>query len=149
MSAASGRYSGAHSLSKPDATSEDSAPLPGETVRIGCDIGGTFTDVVLQRADGRLHIRKVSTTPEDPGRAVVRAIGDLLSDLGLDPATVIEVVHGTTVASNTILQKTGARTGVLSTRGFRDVIEIGRIRTPTMFDLTWTKPEPLAPRRYR
>ena len=60
-----------------------------------------------------------------------------------------EVVHGTTVASNTILQKVGARTGLLTTRGFRDVLEIGRIRTPGMFDLTWSKPEPLVPRRWR
>src|SRR6185295_18785064 len=60
-----------------------------------------------------------------------------------------EVVHGTTVASNTILQKVGARTGLLTTRGFRDVLEIGRIRTPGMFDLSWRKPEPLVPRRWR
>lgn len=122
---------------------------PGEAVRVGCDIGGTFTDIVLQRADGRLYIRKASTTPDDPGRAVVQGIGGLLEELSVDPGSVIEVVHGTTVASNTILQKSGARTGVLTTRGFRDVVEIGRIRTPTMFDLAWNKPEPLALRRYR
>ncbi len=125
------------------------AALAEESVRVGCDIGGTFTDIVLQRADGRLHIRKASTTPDDPGRAVVQGIRNLLADVGVSPAAVIEIVHGTTTASNTILQKTGARTGVLTTRGFRDVVEIGRIRTPTMFDLAWTKPEPLAPRRYR
>lgn len=126
-------------------------PVPdsGETVRVGCDIGGTFTDIVLQRADGRLYIRKVSTSPDDPGRAVVQGIGGLLEELSVDPGSVIEVVHGTTVASNTILQKSGARTGVLTTKGFRDVVEIGRIRTPTMFDLAWNKPEPLALRRYR
>lgn len=127
----------------------DPLPHAGNAVRIGCDIGGTFTDIVLQRADGRLHIRKTSTTPDDPGRAVVAGIRDLLAELALHPGSVVEVVHGTTVASNTILQKSGARTGVLTTRGFRDVVEIGRIRTPTMFDLAWTKPEPLAPRRYR
>ena len=127
----------------------DTIPGSGEVVRIGCDIGGTFTDIVLQRADGQVHIRKASTTPDDPGRAVVQGIHDLLADLGVSPEAVIEVVHGTTVASNTILQKSGARTGVLTTRGFRDVVEIGRIRTPTMFDLAWTKPEPLAPRRSR
>ncbi|HEY5636538.1 MAG TPA: hydantoinase/oxoprolinase family protein [Burkholderiales bacterium] len=121
----------------------------GEQVRLGCDIGGTFTDLVLQRADGRLHIRKASTTPDDPGRAVVDGIRALLADLEVAPASVIEVVHGTTTASNAILQKSGARTGVLTTQGFRDVLEIGRIRTPTMFDLGWEKPEPLAPRRYR
>jgi len=117
--------------------------------RIGCDIGGTFTDVILQHPDGRLFVNKTSTTPQAPGQAVVAGIRALLAQSGLAPETVCEVVHGTTVASNTILQKTGARTGVLATRGFRDVLEIGRIRTPTMFDLAWRKPEPLAPRRYR
>ena len=73
----------------------------------------------------------------------------MLAEAGLDPEDVTEVVHGTTVASNTILQKTGARTGLLTTRGFRDVLEIGRIRTPGMFDLAWRKPEPLVPRRWR
>ena len=73
----------------------------------------------------------------------------MLAEAGLDPREVAEVVHGTTVASNTILQKVGARTGLLTTRGFRDVLEIGRIRTPGMFDLAWRKPEPLVPRRWR
>ncbi|HSH08619.1 MAG TPA: hydantoinase/oxoprolinase family protein [Burkholderiales bacterium] len=127
------------------------SPLPqsARAARIGCDIGGTFTDVILQHPDGRLFVNKTSTTPQQPGRAVVAGIRALLAQSGLAPETVGEVVHGTTVASNTILQKTGARTGVLATRGFRDVLEIGRIRTPTMFDLAWQKPEPLAPRRYR
>src|SRR3546814_13794318 len=62
---------------------------------------------------------------------------------------VVEVVHGTTVASNAILQKAGARTGLLTTAGFRDVLEIGRIRTPDMFDLAWEKPQPLVPPRHR
>ncbi len=118
-------------------------------VRIGVDIGGTFTDIVLARADGTLHVAKVSSTPRDPGEAVVRGLRGLLADIGVDPGQVIEIVHGTTVASNTILQKTGARTGLLTTRGFRDVLEIGRIRTPEMFDLTWDKPVPLVERRYR
>ena len=74
-------------------------------------------------------------------------VADPPRDAPLD--AVSEVVHGTTVGSNTLLQKTGAITGVLTTTGFRDVLEIGRIRTPTMFDLTWKKPEPLAVRRHR
>ena len=136
-------------MSTTSTAAADAAPGRHAVVRIGCDIGGTFTDIVLQQADGRLHIRKASTDPREPGRAVVEAIRQLLAELAIDPAAVIEVVHGTTSASNAILQKTGARTGVLTTRGFRDVLEIGRIRTPTMFDLTWQKPEPLAARRYR
>jgi len=117
--------------------------------RIGCDIGGTFTDVILQQPDGRLFVNKTSTTPREPGQAVVAGIRAVLAQSGVAPAQVGELVHGTTVASNAILQKIGARTGVLTTRGFRDVLEIGRIRTPTMFDLAWNKPEPLSPRRYR
>ena len=117
--------------------------------RIGVDIGGTFTDIVVALPDGTLHINKISTTRDDPGRAVVEGVRSVLAAVKLSPASVGEVVHGTTTASNTILQKVGARTGVLTTRGFRDVLEIGRIRTPTMFDLTWNKPEPLSPRRWR
>jgi N-methylhydantoinase A len=110
------------------------------------DIGGTFTDIVLRLDDGTLRVSKVSSTPEDPGLAVVRGLDALLRAAGVAPASVVEVVHGTTVASNTILQKKGARVGLLTTRGFRDVLEIGRVRTPDLFDLTWEKPEPLVER---
>ncbi|MEK9646931.1 MAG: hydantoinase/oxoprolinase family protein [Alphaproteobacteria bacterium] len=112
-------------------------------------MGGTFTDIVAQMPDGSLHVRKVASTPDDPGAAVVGGLSDLLNDLGARLSDVREIVHGTTVGSNTILQKSGAATGLITTRGFRDVLEIGRIRTPTMFDLTWEKPEPLVPRRHR
>ena len=116
------------------------------SARVGVDIGGTFTDIVLRLDDGTLRVSKVSSTPEDPGLAVVRGLGALLRAAGVAPASVVEVVHGTTVASNTILQKKGARVGLLTTRGFRDVLEIGRVRTPDLFDLTWEKPEPLVER---
>ena len=118
-------------------------------VRLGVDIGGTFTDIVLTRPDGTVRVSKVSSTPDDPGRAVVTGVDALLGAASVAPADVVEVVHGTTVASNTILQKKGARTGLLTTRGFRDVLEIGRIRTPDLFDLTWEKPVPLVERRWR
>jgi N-methylhydantoinase A len=118
-------------------------------VRVGIDIGGTFTDLVLCHPDGRLVASKVSTTPHDPALAVVQGLAALLSAARVAAADVLEIVHGTTVASNAILQKKGAIAGVLTTRGFRDVLEIGRIRTPGMFDLAWRKPEPLVPRRRR
>lgn len=117
--------------------------------RIGVDVGGTFTDVVLALPDGRLAVNKTTTTPADPGEGVAAGIAAVLAETGLAPAAVSEIVHGTTVGSNTILQKAGARTGLLTTAGFRDVLEIGRIRTPGMFDLSWKKPEPLVPRRWR
>jgi N-methylhydantoinase A len=128
---------------------QSAAGSPAKDARIGVDIGGTFTDIVLQLADGTLFVSKVSTTPSDIAQAVVEGITGLLGSVGVAPAAVREIVHGTTVGSNTILQRSGARTGVLTTRGFRDVLEIGRIRTPNMFDLTWEKPEPLSPRRWR
>jgi N-methylhydantoinase A len=118
-------------------------------VRVAVDIGGTFTDIVVMSGGGVLHESKVSTTPDDPSRAVVAGLDALLKELRLPPAYVGEVLHGTTVGSNTILQRSGARTGLITTRGFRDVLEIGRIRMPDMFDLTWDKPKPLVPRRFR
>ena len=118
-------------------------------VRVGVDIGGTFTDLVVARSDGRLLVSKVPSTPDDPGAAVVAGLADLLGRASIAPRDVIEVVHGTTIASNAILQKRGARTGLLTTRGFRDVLEIGRIRTPDLYDLAWDKPVPLVERRWR
>ncbi|MFO1061388.1 MAG: hydantoinase/oxoprolinase family protein [Dongiaceae bacterium] len=117
--------------------------------RIGVDIGGTFTDIVLAREDGRLLVAKVSSTTQEPERAVVDGVAGILRQAELPPAAVTEVLHGTTVGSNTILQKRGAATGLITTEGFRDVLEIGRVRTPDLFDLDWDKPEPLVRRRHR
>jgi N-methylhydantoinase A len=127
----------------------ETAARPSDAVRVGVDVGGTFTDLVVARADGTLRVGKVSSTPADPAVAVLDGLAALLRQAGIPPPCVVEVVHGTTVASNTILQKTGAATGLLTTRGFRDVLEIGRIRTPDLYDLTWDKPVPLVPRRRR
>jgi len=118
-------------------------------VRVGVDIGGTFTDIVVARPDGALLLNKTSSTPHDPGAAVVHGLAELLQRARIPPQDVTEVVHGTTIASNAILQKTGARTGLLTTRGFRDVLEIGRVRTPDLYDLAWDKPVPLVERRWR
>lgn len=117
--------------------------------RIGVDVGGTFTDVVLTLPAGRVYVNKTTTTPNDPGEGVAAGVAAVLTEARVAPGDVAEIVHGTTVASNAILQKSGARTGLLTTHGFRDVLEIARIRTPGMFDLTWRKPEPLVPRRWR
>jgi N-methylhydantoinase A len=118
-------------------------------VRVAVDIGGTFTDIVVMSPDGTLNEGKVPTTPADPSRAVVAGLTALLKQLAISPARVEEILHGTTVGSNTIVQRTGAKTGLITTRGFRDVLEIGRIRMPDMFDLTWDKPAPLVARRHR
>jgi N-methylhydantoinase A len=117
--------------------------------RIGVDIGGTFTDLVLLDGAGRIFVAKISSTPAHPEQAVIEGIARLLETALVRAAEVGEVVHGTTVGSNTLLERTGARTGLITTKGFRDILEIGRVRTPGMFDLTWDKPEPLVERRYR
>lgn len=119
------------------------------TARIGVDIGGTFTDLVLTDAGGRTFQRKVSSTPAAPEQAVLTGVRQILEQAGIAASEIGEVVHGTTVGSNTLLQKVGAPTGLITTRGFRDVLEIGRLRTPGMFDLQWEKPQPLVPRRHR
>jgi N-methylhydantoinase A len=117
--------------------------------RLGVDIGGTFTDLVLLGADGSIVTHKVLSTPDDYGRAIVAAIRELAAQGRLQPERVTEVVHGTTVCSNAILEGKGARTGLITTRGFRDALEIGRMRYPRLYDLTWMKPPPLVERRRR
>jgi N-methylhydantoinase A len=116
--------------------------------RVAVDIGGTFTDIAVLTDSGLIHQSKISSTPDDPSIAVIEGVGQLLAELSIPPGTIAEVLHGTTVGSNTILQRKGARTGLITTSGFRDVLEIGRIRMPDMFDLTWEKPKPLV-RRHR
>lgn len=117
-------------------------------MRIGVDIGGTFTDVVAQGAQRTVAL-KVSSTPRAPEEAVISGITRALDALEADANHVSGIFHGTTVGSNTLLQRLGSRTGLLTTEGFRDVLEIGRLRTPDMFDLTWEKPAPLVRRRHR
>ena len=115
---------------------------------LGCDVGGTFTDVVVT-GSGRVLTLKVSSTPDDYSRAILTAIGQLRDEFGIDPATIDAVVHATTVATNTILEQRGARTALVTTEGFRDVLEMRRLRIPVMYDLQYDKPLPLVPRRRR
>ena len=117
--------------------------------RIGVDVGGTFTDVVLLRDDGRMMARKVSSTPEDYSRGIAEGLASALADSGAAPDDLVSMVHATTVATNTILEHKGARTGLITTRGFRDVLEMRRLRIPVMYDLQYEKPPPLVPRRLR
>ncbi len=118
-------------------------------IRIGADVGGTFTDVVLLDEEGNFSTLKVASTPEDFSRAVVAGVVELLRRRGEQAAAVRDVVHGTTVATNAILELKGARTGLLTTRGFRDVLELRRLRVPRLYDLFWDKPRPLVEREYR
>ena len=113
--------------------------------RVGVDVGGTFTDVIHLAADGRTTVRKLLSTPPEYDRAVVAAVGELASGAGAPD----EFVHGTTVATNAVLERRGSRTALLTTAGFRDVLELRRLRIPHMYDLFWRKPPPLVDRRLR
>ena len=115
---------------------------------LGIDIGGTFTDIVARGAE-RTLARKVLTTRDDPARGVEAGVAGLLADARLDPGTVERVVHATTLFTNTLIERKGARTGLITTRGFRDALEIGRERKFELYDLTITKPPPLVPRGRR
>jgi N-methylhydantoinase A len=117
--------------------------------RVGIDVGGTFTDLLLRGTDGSVHTKKVLTTPQDYGRGVIEGLQAALAELGAQPAAVERLVHATTVATNTILEGKGALTGLLTTRGFRDVLDMRRLRIPEMYVLNYRKPEPLVPRRLR
>jgi N-methylhydantoinase A len=118
-------------------------------VRIGIDIGGTFTDIVVLRADGSLQTKKISSTVDDYARAIVTGLGEVLRASGVAPAGVAELRHGTTVASNAILERKGAKTGLIATAGFRDILEIRTLRMPRLYDMTWQKPPVLVPRYLR
>ena len=117
--------------------------------RVGVDIGGTFTDIVALGADGSVLTRKVSSTPDDYGQGILDGLDEVLREAGAAPAEVDDVVHATTVATNAVLEGTGAKTGLVTTAGFRDVLEMRRIRVPDMYNLDYRKPDPLVPRRLR
>src|SRR5436309_144104 len=117
--------------------------------RVGVDIGGTFTDIVRLGSDGTIHTRKISSSVGNYAQAIVDGLGELFAETGLSGATIEEIRHGTTVASNAILEHKGARVGLITTKGFRDVLEIRTLRMPRLYDLTWTKPPPLVERYLR
>ncbi len=117
--------------------------------RLGADIGGTFTDIVLLDPDGGVHSKKVLSTPDDYARAIQEGTRELLDEIGVAPDAVREFSHGTTVATNAIIERKGVRVGLITTEGFRDVLEIGRFRLPKLYDMSFVKPEPLVERRLR
>ncbi|MCP2163575.1 hydantoinase/oxoprolinase family protein [Goodfellowiella coeruleoviolacea] len=121
------------------------------SLRIGVDTGGTFTDLcAYDDTTGQIHVRKVSSTPEDPGQAIVRGLGELLDQIGgRGVDEVAYFAHGTTVGTNALLTGRGARTGLITTRGFRDLLELGRGRRPHMYDAQADKPVPFVPRDLR
>jgi N-methylhydantoinase A len=120
---------------------------------IGVDIGGTFTDIVLTETEShRTLTHKVASTPDDPARAFMLGVREICQSAGADLATVDHIFHGTTVATNAALQYRGARAGMITTRGFRDIVHIGRHQRPQHYSIQQGIPwqdQPLVRRRYR
>lgn len=118
--------------------------------RLGCDIGGTFTDfVLLNDQTGELTINKCLTTPKDPSDAVEQGIRELEVKVPGFVEKMDEVIHGTTLVINSIIERKGARTGLITTKGFRDVLELGREIRYAPYDIFSEYPKPLVPRQYR
>jgi N-methylhydantoinase A len=121
--------------------------------RIGIDVGGTFTDLVAIDDGGRATLAKVPSTPEDPSEGVLDGLRLLAGSLGLDLAALLReterVVHGTTVATNALLERKGVRVGLLTTEGHRDVVEMREGLKDDRYNLRLPPPEQLVPRRLR
>ena len=119
------------------------------SIRIGVDIGGTFTDIVGRRDDGAVFVEKVLSSVHDYSEAIVEGVSRILGRAEVAPGDVREIVHGTTVATNAILERRGAHTALLVTRGFRDVLDIRNSRRPEMYNIDWVKPPVLVERYLR
>src|SRR5437016_1010773 len=123
--------------------------------RVGVDSGGTFTDICLfDESDGRVEIWKVSSTPDDPSRGIAQGVEEGLRRTGANggaaPAAAVAYFgHGTTVATNALIQHRGVKTGLVTTQGFRDLLEIGRQKRPHLYDIFADKPVTLVPRDLR
>ena len=121
-------------------------------MRLGIDVGGTFTDLVLiDDRTRQMHYAKTLTTPSDPAQGVLAGIDKILGDAGASAQSVEYIVHGTTIGTNALIERKGARVGLITTEGFRDVLEIARIERPDagLYDMTVDLPEPLVPRYLR
>jgi len=117
--------------------------------RVGVDIGGTFTDFVFVGSDGTTFTKKVLSTPDDYSRAVAQGLKEVFAEKELDGSSIKEIIHGTTIVTNTCIELTGAKVGLITTKGFRDVLEISRGRMPELYNIAWSRPVPLVPRYLR
>ena len=129
-----------HALSDPQSAIGD--PQWGGWVRVGIDVGGTFTDLVAVAPDGSLEIRKVLSTPDDPSDGLFRA----LDVLAADDAPIEALIHGTTIATNALLERRGARTVLVTTAGFEDLLWLRRQDRASLYDLSRDHPPPLVRR---
>ncbi|MER2537426.1 MAG: hydantoinase/oxoprolinase family protein [Rhizobiaceae bacterium] len=118
--------------------------------RLGFDIGGTFTDfVMIDAVSGQAHLNKRLTTPDDPSRAVIEGLGELLGRIGASGADIEIPVHATTLITNALIERRGAKTALLTTQGFRDILELGHEARYDVFDLHLPRSQPLVPRQLR
>lgn len=120
-----------------------------EQFTIGIDVGGTFTDIVLRGGSGKRVMKKVPSTHHSYADAILSGVHQLIAMEGLPKEAISSFMHASTVASNTILERKGARTGLITTRGFRDILEIRNLRMPRLYDMSWTKPKTLVERFLR
>ena len=119
-------------------------------LRIGIDVGGTFTDVsVFDETSGRLHVAKTPSTPKDSSVGIAEALQEILTRLQAKGPEVAYLAHGTTVSTNALIMHAGAKTGLITTKGFKDLLEIARQVRPDLYDLQAEKPEALVPRDLR
>ncbi len=118
-------------------------------MRVGIDIGGTFTDLCLADDSGIIAVAKSLTTTDEPARAVESLLRSTLADIGVSPSDIASIVHGTTLVTNAIIERKGARTALLTTAGFRDVLEIRRETRYDLYDIGIEFPPPLVPRYLR
>jgi N-methylhydantoinase A len=116
-------------------------------VVFGVDTGGTFTDIVGMRGDGRILLRKVDNQAADPTISIASGISQLIRDVGIAPEEVSRLVHCTTLLGNSVIERKGPICGLITTAGFRDVLELGRQHNPVLYDIFWKKTAPLVPRR--
>ena len=124
--------------------------MPSEQYALGVDVGGTFTDLALVRwSDGQAFYHKISSTPEDLSQAIATGIMELLASAAVAAENIIYFGHGTTVATNAVIMRRTARTGLITTEGFRDILEIRRQRQPHLYDIRAPKPIPPVPRHLR
>jgi len=117
--------------------------------RIGIDIGGTFTDLVVLDETGSVHRAKVLSTPKDYSNGIARGLEALMAKAGLDVSRITQIMHGTTIATNALLEGKGAKVALITTAGFRDVLEIRRLRMPVLYDIRFRKPPALVSRHLR
>ena len=118
--------------------------------RIGVDVGGTFTDFAVSVPTDDTHLYyKVPSTPERPDQAIIQGLENLLSGYSIEPSGVLRFSHGTTVGTNALIQRQVGKVAIITTRGFRDLIEIGRQTRPKVYDMHQDFPKPLVPRWLR